>query len=267
MKGLSAKIVLVAVILTLSGCFRQAGESLEPITNPTPEPQQSAPVDANPPGALTDFPITPTFPPVTVIQAPVSVTPLVEPTKALPSSTTPDAENLLGGPSLTPGFITPGGPVGPVVIDTPTPPPLVSASATPSGLTTPTALFSGEADPCAYTVKVGDNLFRIAVNHEVSLDDLRAANPVIVGDLIQPGQVLQIPNCIAGPTAVATTDTTSAITPDGGAPPGARIHTVQAGETLLAIARQYGVTVEALVAANNLADPNTLAVGQQLIIP
>lgn len=45
------------------------------------------------------------------------------------------------------------------------------------------------------------------------------------------------------------------------------IHTVAAGETLYVIALDYGVTVEAIVAANGLEDPNRLQVGQELLIP
>ena len=45
------------------------------------------------------------------------------------------------------------------------------------------------------------------------------------------------------------------------------IHWVVAGETLYAIALEYGVTVEAIVAANGLEDPNRLQVGQELVIP
>ena len=44
-------------------------------------------------------------------------------------------------------------------------------------------------------------------------------------------------------------------------------HVVRSGETLSVIARQYGVTVQAIVEANELADPNTLRTGQKLFIP
>ncbi|NUQ36786.1 MAG: peptidoglycan DD-metalloendopeptidase family protein [Caldilineales bacterium] len=44
-------------------------------------------------------------------------------------------------------------------------------------------------------------------------------------------------------------------------------HTVIAGETLALIAERYGVSVAALVAANQIADPNLIIVGQQLTIP
>jgi LysM repeat protein len=45
------------------------------------------------------------------------------------------------------------------------------------------------------------------------------------------------------------------------------IYTVQAGDNLLGIARQYGVTVEALQEANAITDPRLLQIGQDLIIP
>ncbi len=47
----------------------------------------------------------------------------------------------------------------------------------------------------------------------------------------------------------------------------ATYYTVQAGDTLGAIALKFDVTVDDLVAANNLSDPNNLSIGQKLIIP
>jgi LysM repeat protein len=48
---------------------------------------------------------------------------------------------------------------------------------------------------------------------------------------------------------------------------GGTTHVVQWGETLSLIASRYGVTVEAILAANGLADPNFVYVGQRLVIP
>ncbi len=50
-------------------------------------------------------------------------------------------------------------------------------------------------------------------------------------------------------------------------PPAARYHTVERGDTLWGISREYGVTVRAIEEANNLDDPGRLSVGQRLIIP
>jgi prefoldin subunit 5 len=44
-------------------------------------------------------------------------------------------------------------------------------------------------------------------------------------------------------------------------------HTVQRGETLATIAERYGVTVQAIVAANDISNPNVISVGAELFIP
>ncbi|MGD2103866.1 MAG: LysM peptidoglycan-binding domain-containing protein, partial [Anaerolineae bacterium] len=44
-------------------------------------------------------------------------------------------------------------------------------------------------------------------------------------------------------------------------------YTVQGGDTLSAIAEEHEISVEALVAANNLVNPDVLQIGQTLIIP
>jgi LysM repeat protein len=46
-----------------------------------------------------------------------------------------------------------------------------------------------------------------------------------------------------------------------------QLHVVQAGENLFRISLRYGVSVDALVAANNIVDRNLIWVGQQLVIP
>jgi LysM repeat protein len=55
----------------------------------------------------------------------------------------------------------------------------------------------------------------------------------------------------------------------GGAPAdsGNMVHTVQFGDTLDSIAQLYGVTLEALMEANEISDPAAIGVGQALAIP
>lgn len=50
-------------------------------------------------------------------------------------------------------------------------------------------------------------------------------------------------------------------------PAGTTTYTVVAGDTLFNIGLAFGLTVDELVAANNLTNPNDLEVGQQLTIP
>lgn len=51
------------------------------------------------------------------------------------------------------------------------------------------------------------------------------------------------------------------------AAPTSRIHVVVRGETLSSIAARYGVTIEAIQDANQIADPSLIQVGQRLVIP
>ena len=72
---------------------------------------------------------------------------------------------------------------------------------------------------------------------------------------------------IAPPTATATI---APPTPTEGIAAPTReptTHTVQSGETVAQIAQEYGTSVDAIVEANDLEDPNFIWVGQKLIIP
>ncbi|HNP73772.1 MAG TPA: LysM peptidoglycan-binding domain-containing protein [Kouleothrix sp.] len=50
-------------------------------------------------------------------------------------------------------------------------------------------------------------------------------------------------------------------------PTPAGLYVVQPNDTLSKLAEDFGTTVEELMAANNLTDPNAIQVGQTLIIP
>lgn len=65
-----------------------------------------------------------------------------------------------------------------------------------------------------------------------------------------------------GPTATPTK------TPSPGPPPQCSFYyTVRWGDTLFSIARRFGTTVQAIVAANNIVNPSLIRVGQVLCIP
>jgi LysM repeat protein len=50
-------------------------------------------------------------------------------------------------------------------------------------------------------------------------------------------------------------------------PVGPLTYVVEEGDSLDSIADQFGVTIDQLIAANNLVDPNNIGAGSQLIIP
>lgn len=50
-------------------------------------------------------------------------------------------------------------------------------------------------------------------------------------------------------------------------PANQQIYTIQAGDSLSAVADRFGTTLDAIVKVNELSDPNVVYVGQRLIIP
>ena len=115
--------------------------------------------------------------------------------------------------------------------------------AIPAALTLVVFVAAASAD---YEVQAGDTLNQIAAELGVSKAELIATNGIANPDLIRVGQVLVVP----GPTAAAPTTT----------------HVVSAGETLAGIAGKYGTSVDSLVSANELANPNLIRIGQQIVI-
>lgn len=106
-----------------------------------------------------------------------------------------------------------------------------------------------------YTVQYGDYLGRIAAYYGSTVDAIVAANGIYNPSRIYPGQRLWIPTGYTPPN------------PPPYHPPSGRTHVVQYGENLFRIALHYGVTVEALAAANGIWDINRVYAGQVLRIP
>lgn len=103
-----------------------------------------------------------------------------------------------------------------------------------------------------YVAQPGDNLFRIARRFGVTVQAILVANPLITDpNVIFVGQIINIPITVPTPPPVT---------------PGRYV--VQRGDTLSAIARRFGVTLAALIAANPLIrDPNIIFIGQIINIP
>jgi LysM repeat protein len=74
---------------------------------------------------------------------------------------------------------------------------------------------------------------------------------------------------VPSPTSEPTLEPTPDPTPEPPPAAGPRTYTVQPGDSLRAIAEQFGVSVQAILDANNLtpAQGDALQVGQQLVIP
>ncbi len=100
-------------------------------------------------------------------------------------------------------------------------------------------------------------VFIIAINAVLSL----IISLVVVLTLGRPPAPPPSPTALAVASPVPPTATA---TPVAGQP---TVYVVQPGDTLSTIAEQFDVTVEALMQVNDLANPDTLFVGQELVIP
>ncbi|MCL5960128.1 MAG: LysM peptidoglycan-binding domain-containing protein [Chloroflexi bacterium] len=69
------------------------------------------------------------------------------------------------------------------------------------------------------------------------------------------------------PTAVPTEVPKPSPTPPETSGATGTTYTVKSGDTLSKIAADFGVSVDSIVKANKIADPNLLTVGQELVIP
>lgn len=128
--------------------------------------------------------------------------------------------------------------------------PAPSASPEPTLAITPTP--AQTIDPGqggTYTVQPGDSLSLIGLQFGIPWQLIAEANNILPPDyVIVPGQVLVIP-AIAVPTD------------------GAEFHVVQSGDTITGIAQEFGVDPTDLADFNNIADWNSIRVGDILYIP
>jgi membrane-bound lytic murein transglycosylase D len=122
-----------------------------------------------------------------------------------------------------------------------------------------------------HTVRRGETLSSISRRYGVSTAALQDANG-LRGSIIRKGQQLRIPGQGTQLAPAESRQDIVAQLPEqqrmaSPAPARPRYHTVRAGQSLWSVARQYGVSVPDLAAANDLSASSQLSVGAKLEIP
>ncbi|MDX2160154.1 MAG: LysM peptidoglycan-binding domain-containing protein [bacterium] len=152
---------------------------------------------------------------------------------------------------------------------------------------------AGETQTAYHTVTWGDSLGSIARRYEMTLDQLARLNNISNPNLIYVGQQLIVSgatpsNTTAAPGETAAISPESIIETSAPAPLIANYsvvippvletssattttetvsHIVRTGESLSGIARTYNVSLLAITQANDIYNPDTIYVGQELAIP
>jgi LysM repeat protein len=111
-----------------------------------------------------------------------------------------------------------------------------------------------------YTVQMGDTLNGISHLHGISVDAVVEANGIANPDLIVTGQALSIP----GTSPVSDPVLQPVSSGAGGGQPS---YTVQAGDSLGAIAELFGVSTSDLADYNGIGNLNLIVTGQTLAVP
>lgn len=136
-----------------------------------------------------------------------------------------------------------------------------------------------------YTIVAGDTISSIAAKHKVTTTAVLKANGLGWSSIIFPGQKITIPvGTTAAPPVppkvdppvtpkppVNTTPTPPAPAPPTPEPPVSvpvnGSYVIKSGDTITAIAKKFGVTVAAVLSANNLTASSMIYAGRTLVIP
>lgn len=107
----------------------------------------------------------------------------------------------------------------------------------------------------SYTVKSGDSLSAIAARYGMSYETLTRLNNISDPNRIYVGQTLNL-----GTSGYTSHHYAASSSSNGGS------YTIQAGDTLSAIAARYGMSYETLARLNNISDPNRIVAGQRIVL-
>ncbi len=120
-----------------------------------------------------------------------------------------------------------------------------------------------------YTVGRGDTIASIARDYDVSAAQIRKWNKLGINTRARPGRVLilHIPSQkVEAPISEPIGSTTASASTQNGQKPDRVIHRVKKGDTLYALATNYGTSIDSICDWNNLSQTESLRVGDKLTI-
>jgi LysM repeat protein len=126
----------------------------------------------------------------------------------------------------------------------------------------------------SYKVKSGDTLTGVAKRYNIGLSDLASANNLNTNSNLILGRTITIPASGSVASASSSSQSSSSTSSNSGssASSGTKLsntesYKVKSGDGLIALARQFGISVEDLAATNDLATNAQLQRGQTLKVP
>ncbi len=234
MKRYFLPLLLIGLVTALlTGCYRPATADITP--TPSQEDVQLT--------QMAELGIEAVETSATLTAQALPLTAMPTPTPTMPPL--PTAE-----PTEEPTAVVTAEPVTAEPTAVPTAAPTQQATVAPTAAAT-TAPSGAET---TYTVRAGDNLFRIALRYGLTVERLASYNGITNASMIYVGQAIRVPG------------SSSAVpTPQPGQ--GEQTHVVQVGENLFRIALRYNMSHLYLASYNGISNPNQIYPGQVIRIP
>ncbi|MGH2535977.1 MAG: LysM peptidoglycan-binding domain-containing protein [Candidatus Promineifilaceae bacterium] len=171
----------------------------------------------------------------------------------------PPTEALAPLPTETEITLSPTASLSPSPSATPAPSVTAAPSATPLPTATP-------QPPRGHTIAAGDTFFGLSLLYGVTMESILEANGMAPNSQLNVAGQLLIPWPTATPPLVPVTVEVNGevILAD---PAECQWHTIEPGDTLIAISVRFGVELDALLAVNRLTQQSWMQPGDPLCIP
>lgn len=166
-----------------------------------------------------------------------------------------------------------GTPIMPTEQPTETPTPEIESTPDPDTVST----VEGFLSQIEYVVQSGDSLYTIALVYSSDIDAIAKASGIDRETVLYPGDVLKVPipvplavgapEPLATPTPEPTEEPVTETSTEPSSTTAEQRYTVRRGDTLIAIARSFGVNEFELAAYNGFTVIDVIRVGQVLRIP